>query len=167
MWPAFRSNTHEGRLYISLIAEEEYRQGTAGIKKFLKAIEEWPKKELDPQDEELLRNWLCNYFYDSDIPTWWDYPPNDWFPSGEEKIEYRKQMKKKLVQELASCQEHFDIRLCASAAHEVALAIGRTGLRLFFQNDQNNGLEQAFEDCPDYRPRTHLDSIAKDLIENI
>lgn len=131
--------TRKGKPYVSHLSEEEYGCGMRALNKIERLIEKWPEEPLDEQEENLIWIFACVCYESSDTCDWKDMrnpdsPDLGIIRSEEERLGARKEAKKMIVSDIEECREHLALRLCATQANRVALVLGRTDLRVYFES---------------------------------
>ena len=108
-----------------------YNIATQTLKELAKIADLWSKGTLDNASDKILSK-AMSYFLDYN-PDYRD-EKGELMCTEEERSEHFRKAKDRFELMVIEAQEHFDLRLCATEANKVAISIGRSGVRITFQD---------------------------------
>ncbi len=138
------------------LPKEDYEKAQTFLGKANTIASLWIAGRLPNNIDNALKRAFINYDeYDPDIKDAGEYLYSD-----HERYIHWSTRKRCLADMVVSAMEHIALRRCADEANKVAHAIGRPGVRIYFQGSGSARIE---EEC-DYHPGG-LESFAKFVTE--
>jgi hypothetical protein len=118
-----------GSLYFPFLSRIDYGRAVRTLPHLTEMIRQWHCR-LPPEVEHFLGRCLQKFCEQpcQDLSAYPDYKfDNEFYHSPEKRRQLWREQKEWFLEEIILVQEYLDLALCAAAANQVALALGRRG----------------------------------------